>query len=209
MTESCKDLQLEELAVLQSIYEGDSSFVERSDDQIYQYKFGEDGDSKSFIIQFKWVDDYPLEKLPEISMDAFYNSHLTDSVKSKISNEVLDQAGSMLGFSMTYSLIEWVKDNRDRLTEDQSPDVPHCTTSEIASSLGDLTVTSSNTTSTTDLGTVATKVKKEHMSKQQKRRAWDRIQAGTGGSSSISDRPRGWDWVDIVRHLSQTGSANS
>ena len=41
--------------------------------------------------------------------------------------------------------------------------------------------------------------KKEHLSKQQKRRAWDRAQAGGAG-----ERARGWDWVDIIRHLSQT-----
>lgn len=41
-------------------------------------------------------------------------------------------------------------------------------------------------------------VKKEQLSKAQKRKQWDRVDAK-------GDRPRGWDWVDIVKHLSQTG----
>ena len=45
-------------------------------------------------------------------------------------------------------------------------------------------------------------VKKEHLSKAQKRKQWDRVD-GKG------DKPRGWDWVDVVKHLSQTGSKQS
>lgn len=42
------------------------------------------------------------------------------------------------------------------------------------------------------------KPKKEHLTKAQKRRQWNKAD-GKG------ERPRGWDWVDIVKHLSQTG----
>ncbi len=41
--------------------------------------------------------------------------------------------------------------------------------------------------------------KKEQLTKAQKRRMWDK-----GGMDS-EDRPRGWNWVDVIRHLSQTG----
>lgn len=41
--------------------------------------------------------------------------------------------------------------------------------------------------------------KKETLTKAQKRRQWD--QAATGG-----ERPRGWDWVDICKHLAQVGN---
>lgn len=43
------------------------------------------------------------------------------------------------------------------------------------------------------------KPKKEHLSKAQKRKQWNK----TDGKG---EKPRGWDWVDIVKHLSQTGS---
>lgn len=42
-------------------------------------------------------------------------------------------------------------------------------------------------------------VKKEHLTKAQKRRQWDKVDAR-------GEKPRGWNWVDIVKHLSQTGS---
>lgn len=43
------------------------------------------------------------------------------------------------------------------------------------------------------------KPKKEQLTKAQKRRQWDHIAAG-------GERPRGWDWIDIVKHLSQVGN---
>jgi len=43
------------------------------------------------------------------------------------------------------------------------------------------------------------KEKKEHLTKAQKRRQWDRADAKGG-------QARGWDWVDVVKHLSQTGN---
>ena len=46
----------------------------------------------------------------------------------------------------------------------------------------------------------AKKEKKEQLSKQQKRRMYDKFGGGT-----LEDRPRGWNWVDVIKHLSQTG----
>jgi hypothetical protein len=40
--------------------------------------------------------------------------------------------------------------------------------------------------------------KKEQMTKAQKRKAYNRI--GPKG-----ELPRGWNWVDAIKHLSQTG----
>ena len=42
------------------------------------------------------------------------------------------------------------------------------------------------------------KEKKENLTKNQKRRMYDKF-------GSTVDRPRGWDWVDIIKHLAQTG----
>ena len=42
-------------------------------------------------------------------------------------------------------------------------------------------------------------VKKEQLTKAQKRRMWQK------GGLEEGDRARGWDWVDVIRHLSQTG----
>ena len=47
-----------------------------------------------------------------------------------------------------------------------------------------------------------TKVKKEQLTKAQKRAQWKK------GGLNEEDRERGWDWVDIVRHLSQTANSD-
>lgn len=46
-----------------------------------------------------------------------------------------------------------------------------------------------------------TEKKKEQLTKAQKRRMWDK-----GGLES-EERPRGWNWFDVIRHLSQTGGS--
>ena len=43
------------------------------------------------------------------------------------------------------------------------------------------------------------KEKKEQLSKAQKRSMWKK------GGLDQADRPRGWDWVDVIKHLSKTG----
>ena len=43
-------------------------------------------------------------------------------------------------------------------------------------------------------------VKKEQLTKAQKRNAWKK------GGLDKGERERGWDWIDVIRHLSQTGS---
>jgi hypothetical protein len=48
-------------------------------------------------------------------------------------------------------------------------------------------------------GSSKPKAKKEQLTKNQKRRMWDK-----GGLDS-EERPRGWNWVDVIRHLSKTG----
>ncbi len=41
--------------------------------------------------------------------------------------------------------------------------------------------------------------KKEQLTKAQKRRMWEK------GGLDKDERARGWDWIDVIRHLSQTG----
>jgi len=41
--------------------------------------------------------------------------------------------------------------------------------------------------------------KKIQLTKAQKRKQWNQ-------SDHKGEKPRGWNWVDIVKHLSQTGS---
>ncbi|ESP04169.1 hypothetical protein LOTGIDRAFT_180040 [Lottia gigantea] len=169
---SCTELQQEEIEVLESIYDGDENF-KKIDSTTYQYKYGEDGDNKSVIVEIKWGENYP-ESSPEINLDLFYNKHILESVKEKIIEHVQQQVEDLLGSCMTYSLFDSIKDNLDTLISDQ-PDTPQVTQK---------------------------KEKKEQLTKAQKRRIMDKF-------GSEKDRPRGWDWVDIVKHLSQTGGQKS
>lgn len=89
---------------------------------------------------------------------------------------------------MTYSLFEFVKERFDELIQEQPEDVvDENTTKEID-------------VCETQLNEVHLKKapKKEQLTKAQKRRQWDKV-------DSRGVKPRGWDWVDVIHHLLQTG----
>ena len=39
------------------------------------------------------------------------------------------------------------------------------------------------------------------MTKGQKRRFYDKF-----GNIDVDEKPRGWNWVDVMKHLSKTGT---
>ncbi len=91
---------------------------------------------------------------------------------------------------MTYTLFECLKERIVDLLNEQTDEVPSDPT--IVNVLE--TIKLGDATETT--GT--TKAKKEHLTKSQKRRQWEQ-------SDHKGEKPRGYNWVDIVKHLSQTG----
>lgn len=91
---------------------------------------------------------------------------------------------------MTYTLFECLKEKIVDLLNEQPDEVP--SDAKIVSAvetikLGDDTPAPTNV-----------KVKKEHLTKSQKRRQWEQ-------SDHKGEKPRGYNWVDIVKHLSQSG----
>ncbi|KAL1140674.1 hypothetical protein AAG570_000604 [Ranatra chinensis] len=182
------ELQEEEREVLLSIYDGDPAFNQLSP-ITYQYKFGDDGDPKSFLLEISWGETYPSEK-PLINMDTFYNKHIVSVVKEKVISAIIKEAEMWLGSAMTYTVFEFVKENLNDLVSDQPEQL---TKDEKIEELSE--VQQEETFNKRD-------IKKERLSKAQKRKQWDRI-------DSKGERPRGWDWVDVVKHLSQTGSKHS
>ncbi|RZF41416.1 hypothetical protein LSTR_LSTR000130 [Laodelphax striatellus] len=185
--------QSEEREVLQSIYDGDPSFKELNP-TTYQYKFGEDGDPKSFLLEISWGENYPDEK-PEVNMDAFYNKHIIQAVKDHIKKCVLQEAEDYLGNAMTFSLFESVKEKLNELVVDQPEKA-------IENGISDLNIQNVDDNDDDDEIQGSKKsgaIKKSALSKAQKRKQWDRVDAR-------GEMPRGYDWVDIVKHLSQTGS---
>lgn len=183
---SNKEQQEEEYEVLKSIFEDDVAFKFLSETQ-FQYKFGDDGHPQSFIVEISFTDDYP-EKLPSFSLDTFYNNHILPNVKSSISEKVCDFAESMVGEPIVYSVIDFIKESYDDLISEQPLQIVEVVNQEEKKNL-------------TETKSSNKKEKKEHLTKAQKRKLADRVNIN-------GERPRGWDWVDLIKHLSQTGKVD-
>ncbi|XP_066596713.1 RWD domain-containing protein 4 isoform X2 [Prorops nasuta] len=182
------ELQEEEREVLLSIYDGDTAFKQLTP-TTYQYKYGEDNDAKSFLLEISWGPNYPTEK-PFINMNTFYNNHIVQAVKNKVVQSLEQEADQWLGSAVTYTLFQHIQEHLNEYLEDQPDNI-----AEITSQTDKLTIASENQ----QMDEATKKVKKEHLTKAQKRRQWNK----TDGKG---EQPRGWNWVDIVKHLSQTGS---
>ncbi|XP_055936232.1 RWD domain-containing protein 4-like [Argiope bruennichi] len=183
---SCSELQDEELEVLLSIYDGDKCFRQLSP-KCFQYKIGEDADPKSFLLEISWGPQYP-EAPPSINLDSFYNKKLIPEVKKAIINKLLEEADMQIGTAMTYTLFECAKENAEKLTKLQPENF---ISSESTLAAEDKTVM--------EEAVSTKKEKKPQLTKQQKRKLAEKLDAR-------GERPRGWDWVDVVKHLSQIGS---
>ncbi|XP_060812460.1 RWD domain-containing protein 4 [Bombus pascuorum] len=181
------ELQEEEREVLLSIYEGDSAFKQLTP-TTFQYKYGEDNDMKSFLLEISWGTTYPSER-PTINMNTFYNKHIVQEVKDKVLQHLEAEADQWLGSAMTYTLFQYVQEHYTELISAQPDSVV-----DLNLQTNQLKITDENQ----QLEETTKKPKKEHLTKAQKRRQWNKAD-GKG------ERPRGWDWVDIVKHLSQTG----
>ncbi|KAB7494226.1 RWD domain-containing protein 4 [Armadillidium nasatum] len=166
----------EELEVLQSIYEGDSNFSVVNNNT-FQYKM-----------------NVPIDPslLKYSGGKAILMRHLLREVKDKIKCGLEEQAENNLGMSMTFTLFEWLKEAREDLIKDQPTEASVTIfSSEVTNGIDNL-----------DIQENSDKKKKEHLTKSQKRKMWDR-------QNAEGERARGYDWVDIVKHLSQTGKSTT
>ncbi|CAF0997930.1 unnamed protein product [Adineta steineri] len=175
----------EEREVLKSIYESDSNFS-IVNDNTFQYKVILD-DDRFYLVEIHWPDSYP-DVVPTINLDLFSNRLLTNDFKTKLIEKLTADANEQLGMPMTYTLFESVKDF--------SYDGDIFLNSLVSNATVSLP-SSSATVSTL----AAPVIKKEQLTKSQKRRQWNHQMGGENGQ-----KPRGHDWVEIVRHLSQTGN---
>lgn len=132
------------------------------------------------------------------------------SVKQNIKEKVSNEANHYLGESMTFTLFEFLKDFAiDLVAEQPEKEVVECITKLVCIifyyftlSIKYIIIKWSFTFKSIENDEEITKkaTKKETMSKSQKRKQWDRL-------DSKGEKPRGYDWIDIVKHLSQTGSS--
>lgn len=107
---------------------------------------------------------------------------------------------------MTYSLFEFLKEKFEDLIEEQPDEPEKLEVEKLCITENDQQVIFFLANKVIDHNTLVLffqekqlKEKKEQLTKSQKRRQWNRVDAK-------GEKPRGWNWVDIVKHLSQTGS---
>ncbi|XP_053772430.1 RWD domain-containing protein 4 [Desmodus rotundus] len=180
---SANEDQEMELEALRSIYEGDESFRELSPVS-FQYRIGENGDPKAFLIEISWTDTYP-QTPPIISMNAFFNNTISSAVKQSIVAKLQEAVEVNLGTAMTYTLFEYAKDHREQFMEHHRP-----ATAAPTSISSIISVDTPNTAPSSKK-----KDKREQLSKAQKRKLADK-------TDHKGERPRGWNWVDVVKHVS-------
>ncbi|KAM4780527.1 RWD domain-containing protein 4 isoform 1-T1 [Cyanocitta cristata] len=166
-----------ELEALRSIYEGDLCFRELSPVS-FQYRIGESGDPKAFLIEVSWPETYP-QTAPVISMDAFFNNTISSAIKQSILDKLMVEVEANLGTAMTYTLFEYAKDNKEVFMENQ----PVNTVTSVSNSIS---------IGTPDVPPSKKKEKKEQLSKTQKRKLADK-------TDNKGELPRGWNWVDVIK----------
>jgi len=181
------DDQVDEKEVLDSIYEDDDNFKPLTNIS-YCYKFiNEDNELKSFMLQINWPEEYPEGVGATIDLDSFFNSHIKDNEKRAMIKLITNQFVDWMGMAMTFNIIEYVREHIDdfqdlilnkTVVEREEKDV-----------------------------VILSKEEKEQvsgtkgMTKGQKRRFYDKF-----GNIDAADKPRGWNWVDVIKHLNTTGS---
>ena len=137
------------------------------------------------MIQITWPKDYPESENAIVDLDSFFNSHIKAEEKKTMIQMIVDQFEDWAGMAMTFNIINHVTDNLEDFKEViKNESVIEREEKEVI---------------------VLQKQEKEAvsstkgMTKGQKRRFYDRF-----GNIDVDDKPRGWNWVDVIGHLNKT-----
>lgn len=138
-----------------------------------------------FFIEIALPSSYP-HHIPSFDISNINNNPYPEFAKQAILRGLQEQASTLIGESMCYSILEWLK---DKLPEFYSmkPAFVDEDTQESTAGQAQSDPKDSN---------FGKKDGKGKMTKAQKRRYFDRFGAA-------AEKPRGWDWVSIISHLSQ------
>lgn len=161
---SSEELQNEEREILESIFEGDENFKVIDANSYQCTVYSAESSDKTVAVRIHWPSQYP-EIIPNFSLELSHNNQIPSHIKANLLNELKTFAEENIGVAMTYTIVDWLKDNIDSLIPDES--------------------------------IKKEEVKKEQLTKRQKNKITNYANSNT----------RGRDWVDIIRHLSQTGAA--
>eukprot|EP01083_Nonionella_stella_P080504 221289_1 len=154
-----------------------------------------DRNLRSFTIFLcvNWPPDYP-EVAPMLSI-TLSGCQIPESEISKMIDVLNEQATDLLGEMMTMSLVEIARENLIELQERIGGPVI-----SLWESVQNKEVKQPKKSPTKKPVITPVVQNKANMTKTQKRAAW-KHKKGTGEMS------RGHDWVDLVSHLSKTGSS--
>ena len=177
--------QADELEAMNAIFEDDEFYKQEVvDDRLkFTYKFEHDNHNYSFILQMICPKDYP-EVPPEFSLDIFFNNHVQPLVKKDIVEKLTEFCEDLKGEAMIYSIIDNVKENQAELMEKQNDVFKELKEDDVKE--------------VKEQPVAKQKQKKEQLTKAQNLKLADKV-------NTQGERPRGWDWVDCIKHLSQTG----
>ena len=179
------DDQTDEQEALLSIYEDDVNFKQISD-TVYCYKFiCEEDDMKSFMIQITWPKEYPESDDAIIDLESFFNSHIKVHEREQMLNKVRKQYEDWSGMAMTFNIINHILDNIEEFRD------------VIKNEL--VIEREEKETITLEKKEKAADTMTKGMTKGQKRRFYDKF-----GNLDSEEKPRGWNWVDVIKHLNKT-----
>ncbi|GMH45954.1 hypothetical protein BSKO_13918 [Bryopsis sp. KO-2023] len=137
----------------------------------------------SVVLQMKLPDGYP-STIPEFDLSNPSNAAFNASTRDEMVEGLVTEASGQVGEQMVYNLVEWL---REKLPEF----IQHSRSERVVSS-GNQGADEGEESR----GGNSKDPKKEKMTKAQKRRHFDRFGAA-------EDKPRGWNWVEIISHLSK------
>lgn len=172
----------EECLALESIFE--DRFTRLQPDRIRLIVVPESSEDSSagsvpLFLELVIPADYP-NVAPQPDLSNVNNAPYMPAVKEQAVNQLIAEAGTQLGECMLYNLAEWAKDR-----------IPQWLEQSIAERSLPAAVSTAQ---------VQAAIKEESqfkgMSKAQKRRHFDKFGAA-------EEKPRGWNWVDILSHLSK------
>ncbi|KAI0982577.1 hypothetical protein GJ496_000764 [Pomphorhynchus laevis] len=178
MDDDNESLIADEREVLRAIFDYDDQFQFTADDTV-RYRFALKS-GQTCVVDLHWPTNYPTSCLSP-KTDIFANRQLPKDLLLSVDETARDEAERNAGQAATFAVIE-----------------------RLRQMLGDFEIEESReniVNQSSDNVNVDINPKEQvlpTLSKAQKRKQWDK-----GGP----DKQRGWNWVDIIKHLSQTGSS--
>ncbi|KAK9813852.1 hypothetical protein WJX73_001846 [Symbiochloris irregularis] len=139
----------------------------------------EPGEQAALYLEFVIATDYP-ESCPTFDLANVNNAGLLAAAKAELIEGLTEQGNQLMGESMLYTLAEWAREHLPSTAPAAASDQP----------------SSSQEPETSQIAPTEQEESLKGLTKAQKRRHFDKFGAA-------ASKPRGWDWVDIISHLSK------